>query len=89
MATIDSLFHKTEAGCEACLLAGSALPQDYVAILDAVHYATRFAAVAAHLPHCPEAKLAGYLEDLEAIGLIESVSLDWIRAVYALEYQGP
>jgi predicted transcriptional regulator len=85
---MTSLFHKTDAGYEACRRARSTLPQDYVGVLDAVHYATRFAAIAARLPHCPEAKIVGYLEDLEAIGLIESVSLDWLRAVYALEHQG-
>ena len=88
MATTDSLFHKTEAGYEACRLGRSALPGDYVAILDAVHYATSFSAIAAGLPHCPEGKMVSYLEDLEAIGLIESVSLDWVRALYDLKHQG-
>jgi hypothetical protein len=84
MATTNSLFYKTAAGHDACGLPGSRLPQDYLTILDAVLYATRFSAIRARLPHCSPAKILGYLEDLEAIGLMESVPVDWLRALYAL-----
>ena len=53
-------------------------------ILESVQYATHFNSVAARLPYCSKARIACYLEDLEAIGLIESVRVDWLRELYAL-----
>lgn len=84
MATREGIFHKTEYGRQAGARADSRLPQDYRMVLEAVQQATPFDAVRAHLAHCSQAQVAGYLEDLEAIGLIESVSMDWVRALYAL-----
>lgn len=80
----QSILHKTTAGCEAGERADSRLPQDYRTILESVQYATHFDFVAARLPYCSKARVAGYLEDLEAIGLIESIRVDWLRALYAL-----
>ena len=84
MATTQSLFHRTAAGHQACRQAGSHLPRDYRAALEAVQQATPFDVVRACLGHCPTAQVARYLEDLEAIGLIESVSEAWLRELYAL-----
>lgn len=81
MATTDSVFHKTAAGHRACRLADPRLPQDYRTILDAVQYATSFSAIEARLRHCSKAQIVCYVEDLEAIGLIESVSPEWFVAL--------
>jgi len=84
MSMTQSILHKTTAGCAAGKRADSSLPLDYRTILESVQYATHFNLVAARLPYCSKARIAGYLEDLEAIGLIESVRVDWLRALYAL-----
>lgn len=83
MASANSLFHKTAAGRAACALAGSALPAPYRALLRAVGHATSFAEIALALPHCGESRLLDQLEDLEAIGLVESVSAQWLLALYS------
>ena len=79
-----SILHKTAAGRAAGARADSRLPPSYRTILDTVQYATHFDFVAARLPDCSKSRVARYLEDLEAIGLIEAVRLDWLRALYAL-----
>ena len=84
MATPQSLFHKTESGHRACEAAGSLLPPEYRAALRAVQHATPFDVVRACLGQCTSSEVARYLEDLEAIGLIESVSSEWLRELYAL-----
>jgi hypothetical protein len=84
MATRQSIFHKTDHGRQAGVRADSRLPQDYRMVLEAVQQATPFDAVRACLAHRSPAQVEGYLEDLEAIGLIEAVSMDWVRALYAL-----
>ena len=80
----QSILHRTTAGRAAGERADSRLPRDYRTILESVHYATHFNSVAARLPYCSKARIACYLEDLEAIGLIESVRIDWLRELYAL-----
>jgi hypothetical protein len=84
MATRQGIFHKTDYGRQAHVRVDSSLPQDYRMVLEAVQQATPFGAVRACLPHRSPAQVAGYLEDLEAIGLIDSVSMDWVRALYEL-----
>jgi len=84
MATRDSIFHKTAAGHQACRLADSRLPQDYRMILATVQDMTSFRAMEACLPHCSPAQILRYLEDLEAIGLIESVSQEWFVALHRI-----
>jgi len=84
MSMTQSILHKTTAGRAAGERADSRLPPDYRTILESVQYATHFNFVAARLPCCSKARIARYLEDLEAIGLIESVQVDWLRELYAL-----
>lgn len=84
MATTQSLFHRTDSGHQACERADSRFPQDYRTALEAVQHATHFDVVRACLGHCSQAQVVRYLEDLEAIGLIESISADWLRELYAL-----
>ena len=84
MSMRQTTLHKTTAGCAAGERADSRLPRDYRTILESVQYATHFDIVAARLPYCSKARIARYLEDLEAIGLIESVQVDWLRELYAL-----
>lgn len=84
MAMTQSILHRTEAGQQACECADSRLPLDYRTVLASVQHATPFEFVEARLAHCSKAQIVRYLEDLEAIGLIESVPVDWLRALYAL-----
>ena len=85
MATRQSIFHRTDAGQQACARADERFPRRYRKALEAVQHATHFDVVHACLGHCSPAQVARTLEDLEAIGLIESVSVDWLRALQALD----
>jgi hypothetical protein len=80
-----TLYHRTAAGREACARTPQwpAAPR-HRAVLGAVHEATRFDEIQARLSRLSRAELLGCLEDLEAIGLIESVSVDWLCELYAL-----
>ena len=59
------IYQRTEAGDRAARLVGSRLPQEVLRLLRFVDGETPVAEVAA-------------LEDLEAIGLVESVSVQWL-----------
>ena len=78
----QSMFHRTAEGLRAC---ESALPEMHCMVLRAVGEATHFSAIAALLVHQPIDDVLRCLADLEAIGLIESVSLEWLLDLYLLE----
>lgn len=84
MATAQSIFHRTDAGQQACERADERFPRHYRDALEAVQHATYFDVVRACLGHCSQAQVVRTLEDLEAIGLIESISADWLRELHAL-----
>lgn len=86
---LERLFHKTSAGRVAAELRHSALPQHYRAVLRATGELTCFEQIAAALPRCSTKQLLGYIEDLEAIGLIESVALEWLLALNVLAANEP
>ncbi len=65
------IYQRTEAGDRAAKLVGSGLPQEVLRLLRFVDGETPVAAVAA-------------LQDLEAIGLVESVSVDWLDELVEL-----
>lgn len=70
------IYQRTEAGERAAQLAGSGLPQEVLRLLRFVDGETPVAAVAA-------------LEDLEAIGLVESVSVQWLAELVELGEYAP
>jgi hypothetical protein len=84
-----ALYHLTAAGREACAHTEWPAAPRHRAVLGAVHEATHFDEIRARLSHLPSAELLSCLEDLEAIGLIESVSVDWVCELYALGYCEP
>jgi len=85
----ERLFHKTYAGRVAVELRHSALPEHYRAILRATDELTCFEQIAAALPRCSSEQVLGYIDDLEAIGLIESVALEWLLALNVLAANEP
>lgn len=89
MAQTESLFHITTAGREAHRRAESRLPEDYRAVLAAIEGVVAFEAVAAVLPCRSREDLVGLLEDLEAIGLIESLPLEWLVELHLLARYEP
>jgi hypothetical protein len=83
------LYHRTAAGREACERTQWPAAPQHRAVLGAVHEATCFDEIQARLSRSSRVELLSCLEDLEAIGLIESVSLDWLCELYALGYYEP
>jgi hypothetical protein len=78
----EALYHRTVAGNEAARCAASRLPEHYRVLLHSIRETTPLGKVRASAR--PERELIAHLEDLEAIGLIESVSADWIDELYDL-----
>jgi hypothetical protein len=78
----ETLYHRTDAGNEAARCAASRLPEQYRVLLHSIRETTPFGEVRASAR--PDRELLGHLEDLEAIGLIESVSADWLAELYDL-----
>ena len=85
----ERLFHKTSAGRAAVELPHSGLPEHYRAILRATDELTCFEQIAAALPRCSTEQVLSYIDDLEAVGLIESVALEWLRALNVLAANDP
>lgn len=85
----ESLWHITAAGREARRCVGSLLPDDYRTILAVIDDLARFDDLAAALPHRSGEALLGCLDDLEAIGLVESLPLDWLIDVCMLARYEP
>lgn len=84
MIDTQTVFQRTDAGEEAHERPGCALPPAYRALLACIGAPTSLDAIEARLAHCSGDEVARYLEDLEAIGLIESVSPQWLEALYAV-----
>lgn len=84
MIVAQTVYQRTDAGEQAHHFTGSALPPAYRELLACIGGTTRLAAIAARLAHCTSDELVRYLEDLEAIGLIERVSPQWVEALYAV-----
>src|SRR4051812_1872830 len=79
-----ALFHLTEHGADARDAVGSRLPERYRAVLRQIDGATPFRVIAASIRHLPEDQIASCLADLEAIGLVESVPLEWLSELHLL-----
>lgn len=79
----DTIFQLTPEGLR-CRDGACRLPQHYRSVLQSIGGLTAFEAIAAQLASHGEAQIAVYLEDLEAIGLVESVPLEWLRELHLL-----
>ena len=82
MSYRETLYHRTDAGNAAARCAASRLPERYRVLLHSIRETTAFGEVRASAR--VDAELLGHLDDLEAIGLIESVSADWLAELYGL-----
>jgi hypothetical protein len=82
----NSIFHRTPEGNRAC---DSGLPEAHRAVLQCVGNAMHFDAIAARLAHRTTDEVARCLDDLEAIGLVESIPLEWLVELYMLERYEP
>lgn len=85
MERMQALYQRTREGARAAARIDSGLPHDYRALLEATARATLFDDLAAALPQCPPEHVLRCLDDLEAIGLVETVALGWLLALYALD----
>jgi hypothetical protein len=88
VAEVGAIFQLTANGATARHAAGSRLPEHYQAILGKIDGPTPFPVIAASLEHLPESQIASCLTDLEAIGLVESVSLEWLIELHLLSFSG-
>jgi hypothetical protein len=84
-----TLYHRTAAGRQACAHTEWPAAPRHRAVLGAVHDAMQLDEIHARLGQLPRAELLSCLDDLEAIGLIEAVPVDWLRELYALGYCEP
>ena len=85
----DSIFHRTAEGGRAASRSGSRLPEQHRAVLACLNGATHFDAIAAQLGSRSVEQLLRCLEDLEAIGLVESMPLEWLVELHLLCSQEP
>lgn len=84
MATTQSTYHRNSAGNDAYEQTDSRLPEDYQSILACIHDATDFDEIAMQLSGYSHTQILRCLDELEAIGLIESIPLEWLAELDAL-----
>ena len=75
MAAVERIYHRTQAGTQAATLAGSGLPPAILELLRAVCQTTHLDELATR---CQGEDVVARLEDLEAIGLVESIPAEWL-----------
>lgn len=80
-----AIFRLSEQGVAVRRSYTSRLPQCYQRLLQAIEGLTPFDLIAASLPLESHAQVARYLEDLEAIGLVESVTLEWLAELHLVD----
>jgi hypothetical protein len=80
----ERIYHRTEAGTLAAWLTGSRLPRSVLALLRSVGPAMPAREIAGALGRHDKAQIVERLEDLEAIGLVESVSVEWLAELVEL-----
>jgi hypothetical protein len=80
-----AIFRLSEQGLQVRCSRTSRLPQRYQRLLQAIDGLTPFDVIAACLPLESRARVAQYLEDLEAIGLVESVTLEWLAELHLVD----
>ena len=81
---MDRIYHITQEGREARARLKSDLRPAIRQLLSAIGYATAFGDIAARLDRYDPRDILARLEDLEAVGLVESISPEWLRALLEL-----
>jgi hypothetical protein len=81
---MDRIYHITREGRNARARRGSALPPAILHLLCEIGHATAFGDIAARLARYDEQHIFARLEDLEAIGLVESIGPEWLEALLEL-----
>ncbi len=89
MPDMDRIYHRTQAGNQAAACAHSGLPPAIRELLGNVGGATLFDEIAARLDRYEACDILARLEDLEAIGLVESVALEWLAELLQLGAHAP
>lgn len=88
MATLQRIYHRTRIG-DAALRGGCFdLSEGLICVLRTVHRATHFAEVARRLDWAEE-RILSRLDVLEAIGLVASVSVEWLAELDRLACYQP
>jgi hypothetical protein len=88
MAEREAIFQLTAHGATARDVTGLRLPETYRVVLECMCGPTPFHVIAASLEHLPEYQIASCLGDLEAIGLVESVPLEWLCELHLVQLSG-
>ena len=83
------VFHRSKSGRAALESPLCRLPGNYRRLLAAVGEAAPLPAIAAEMTDFPAQQLSDWLDDLEAIGLVESVTLQWLDELAALGAYAP
>ena len=86
---MDRIYHITQEGRQARARPDSDLRPAIRQLLCAIGCATCFADIAARLDRYDPRDIFARLEDLEAIGLVESISPDWLQALLELAVYAP
>lgn len=81
---VDSIFHRTPEGERASRRSDAWLPDAHRVVLACLDAAIHFDGIAAQLAPRSGDEIARCLEDLEAIGLVESIPLEWLVDLYTL-----
>lgn len=89
MLSMERIYHLTEAGSRAAACAHSGLPSAIQELLGTVGGATLFGEITARLDRYDACDILARLEDLEAIGLVESVALEWLAELFQLGTYAP
>ena len=84
MLGMERIYHLTGTGRQALECPHSGLPQAIRQLLGAIGFATHFDEIAASLARYDKRDILARLEDLEAIGLVESIAVEWLAALLEL-----
>jgi hypothetical protein len=86
MASPQRIYHRTGTGRRARKRLVLGLPEGYRRVLDCVQGPSTFGDILNRVPQYAGCGLADWLGRLETMGLVESVTLEWIEELMALGY---
>jgi hypothetical protein len=89
MPIMDRIYHLTQAGRHAIARPDCGLPRAIRELLGSIGFATPLEEIAARLGRYGKRDIQARLEDLEAIGLVESIAADWLLELLALGSWAP
>jgi hypothetical protein len=75
----ELIYQRTRSGTRALQLAGTGLPRRLLDLLAAVDRVSPGSAIRGRVADMDESEIQRSLDDFEAIGLIESVAMDWVE----------